>query len=88
VRIPHPLRGHPALGRNARDAFWAVALGLIAAYAFFVALGAFAPGDVFGVTLAVAVLAGLWAWRAWATSRHGPAERDRKLAFDRERRGF
>ena len=46
-----------------RDAFWVVALGVIAAYAFFVALGAFAPGDVAGLSIAVAILVGLWAAR-------------------------
>ena len=88
MRMPHPLRTHPDVGRNARDAFWAVALGLIAAYAFFVALGAFAPGDVMGVTIAVVVLVALWAWRGWQTSHHPGEGRDPKLAHDRERRGF
>lgn len=84
MRMPHPLRDHPNVGRTAIDAFWVVALGLIAAYAFFAALGAFSPGDVLGVTIAVGVLVALWVWKA----SRGAGERDMRLAHDRERRGF
>ena len=45
VHLPHPLRDHPAATRAAVDAFWVLAIGVIAAYAFFAALGAFSPGD-------------------------------------------
>lgn len=87
MRMPHPIRNHPGAGRTVTDAFWIVAMGLIAAYAFFAALGAFSPGDVLGVTIAVAALMVLWAWKGWRTA-HDKAGPDPKLAHDRERRGF
>ena len=39
VHLPHPLRDHPGATRTAVDAFWALAIGVIAAYVFFAALG-------------------------------------------------
>lgn len=89
VHMPHPLRDHPGATRTAVDAFWALAIGVIAAYAFFAALGAFSPGDVLGVTIAVAILVLLFCVRAWLTSRRGPAhDKDPRLVHARERRGF
>jgi hypothetical protein len=88
LHLPHPVRDHPGAARTAADAFWVIALGLIAAYAFFVALGAFAPGDVTGLTIAIAVLTGLWALRAWSQAHKQRSERDPRLAHARERRGF
>jgi membrane protein implicated in regulation of membrane protease activity len=87
VHTPHPLRDHPGATRAAVDAFWALAIGVIAAYAFFAALGAFSPGDVLGVTIAVAILLALCLIRAWMNrgSRH---EKDPRLTHARERRGF
>jgi membrane protein implicated in regulation of membrane protease activity len=86
--MPHPVRNHPHAARTAADAFWVIALGIIAAYAFFVALGAFSPSDVLGVTIAVLVLAGLWALRAWSQSHAARHDRDPRLVHARERRGF
>jgi TRAP-type C4-dicarboxylate transport system permease large subunit len=89
VHMPHPLRDHPGATRTAIDAFWVLAIGVIAAYAFFAALGAFSPGDTLGVTIAVAILVGLFCLRAWAMRRHGPVhEKDPRLVHARERRGF
>jgi fatty acid desaturase len=74
--------------RVVREAFWVIALGVIAAYAFFVVLGAWHPGDVVRVSIAVAVLVVLWIAHAWAQS-HRPSEgRDPRLTAARERRGF
>jgi TRAP-type C4-dicarboxylate transport system permease large subunit len=90
VHVPHPLRDHPAATRAAVDAFWVLAIGVIAAYAFFAALGAFAPGDSVALTIVVAILLGLFCVRAW-TSRHSRApvpEKDPRLVHARERRGF
>jgi steroid 5-alpha reductase family enzyme len=91
VHMPHPIRDHPGAGRAAIDLFWVLAIGVIAAYAFFAALGAFAPGDVIGVTIAVAVLVALWIARG-LTSGHRKriteSERDPRLVHARERRGF
>jgi TRAP-type C4-dicarboxylate transport system permease large subunit len=89
AHLPHPLRDHPGATRAAVDAFWALAIGVIAAYVFFAALGAFSPGDVLGVTIAVGILVGLFCLRAWTTKRRGPVhEKDPRLVHARERRGF
>jgi hypothetical protein len=89
VHTPHPLRDHPGATRAAVDAFWALAIGVIAAYAFFAALGAFAPGDVLGITIAVGILVVLCFARAWmhrgARASH---DKDPRLTHARERRGF
>jgi predicted exporter len=85
---PHPIRNHPDAYRVAADTFWALAIGTIAAYAFFAALGAFSPSDVLGVTIAVGVLLALCLARALLMSRAEGAERDPRLARARERRGF
>jgi hypothetical protein len=87
--MPHPIRNHPNATRAALDAFWALAIGVIAAYAFFAALGAFSPGDVLGVTIGVAILVALCALRAWLVKRHADATaRDPRAVHARERRGF
>jgi uncharacterized membrane protein (DUF485 family) len=87
VHLPHPIRNHPEAGRAAIDAFWVLAIGVIAAYAFFAALGAFSPGDVIGVTVTVGVLLVLWVVRALLV-RRAEAQRDPRLVHARERRGF
>jgi uncharacterized membrane protein YhaH (DUF805 family) len=87
VHMPHPIRDHPEAGRVAIDAFWVLAMGVIAAYAFFAALGAFSPWDVLGVTIGVAVLLVLWIVRALRARRAADA-RDPRLVHARERRGF
>jgi uncharacterized membrane protein YdjX (TVP38/TMEM64 family) len=71
---------------NLRNFFWALALGVIAAYLFFFALGAFAFDDVLPLSIAVAVLILLWTVHALLQSRRH--ERDPQLAHARERRGF
>jgi membrane protein implicated in regulation of membrane protease activity len=76
------------LAHNVREAFWVIALGLIACYAFFVALGAFAPGDVIGVSIAIGALVVLWLIHAWAQSHRRDTGRDPRLTAARERRGF
>jgi uncharacterized membrane protein YhaH (DUF805 family) len=85
---PRPHRPLSDLARNVREAFWVIALGLIACYAFFVALGAFAPGDVIGVTVAIGALVVLWLVHARAQSHRHDAGRDPRLTAARERRGF
>jgi hypothetical protein len=88
LRMPHPIAHHPVLARTIRDGFWVIALGAIACYAFFVALGAIKPGQVAGVSIAVGVLFALWLARAWSLSHLARIERDPRLAHARERRGF
>jgi hypothetical protein len=84
-RRPSPLG---TVANTVREAFWVIALGLIACYAFFVALGAIHPGDVVGVTIAVGVLVLLWVVHAWAQSHRRAEGRDARLTAARERRGF
>jgi TRAP-type C4-dicarboxylate transport system permease large subunit len=88
LHTPHPMRDHPQAARTAIDAFWVLAIGIIAAYVFFAALGAFSPGDVLGVTIAVAILVGLWLVRALTLRRSAAREKDPRLVHARERRGF
>jgi hypothetical protein len=88
LRMPHPMARHSEVARTIRDGFWVIALGAIGCYAFFVALGAIKPGEVWGVTIAVAVLLALWLARAWSRSHLARVERDPRLAHARERRGF
>lgn len=87
---PHPPTPPGRLGRSASvvtQLFWVLALGVVAAYAFFAALGAFSPGEVLPLTIAVAVLAALWVVHALLQRRHA-GEHDDRLARARERRGF
>ena len=88
LRMPHPMAHHPELARTIRDGFWVIALGAIGCYAFFVALGAIKPGEVWSVTIAVLILLALWLARAWSVSHLQRMERDPRLAHARERRGF
>jgi membrane protein implicated in regulation of membrane protease activity len=76
-----------AFAEFVREAFWVLALGVIGCYAFFVALGAFSPGDVIGITIAVGALLLLWLVHVWARN-HRHVERDPRLTAARERRGF
>ncbi|HEV2821018.1 MAG TPA: hypothetical protein VGW11_10970 [Solirubrobacteraceae bacterium] len=70
-----------------RNAFWVAALGVIACYVFFLALGAFSAFDVLWLTLTVAALVVLWLYHSVLERRHA-GERDPSLARARERRGF
>lgn len=86
---PQPSSRLSALAELLRETFWILVLGLIACYGFFVALGAFAPADVAGVSIAVAVLLALWLLHVWARKRRErDAARDPRLTAARERRGF
>jgi hypothetical protein len=79
-------RTPPAWVAVARELFWVLALGVIAAYAFFFALGAFSPGDVLPVTAVIAVLVVLWLVHAELAGH--VARQDARLRHARERRGF
>jgi protein-S-isoprenylcysteine O-methyltransferase Ste14 len=67
--------------------FWVLVLAVVVLFAFFVALGAFSPGEVVGLTIAVAFLALLWLAHAWWDSRHRDPH-DPAMIRARERRGF
>ena len=68
------------------DMFWLLVLGVVALFAFFVALGAFEITEAIGVTVAVVVLAALWLGHAIWASHHADG-RNPALIRDRERRG-
>jgi putative copper export protein len=69
------------------ETFWILVLAFIVLFVFFVALGAFSPGDVIVLTLAVAVLTLAWIAHAAWDSRHRDPH-DRSIIRARERRGF
>ena len=79
--------------RNARmrstlsDTFWILVLSIVVLFAFFIALGAFSPGDAAWLTVAVLALALLWTAHAVWESRHREG-RDPATIRNRERRGF
>jgi fatty acid desaturase len=69
------------------ETFWILVLAVVVLFAFFLVLGAFSPGQVAGLTIAVTVLAVLWVLHAVWDSRHRDPH-DRSLVRARERRGF
>jgi fatty acid desaturase len=69
------------------ETFWILVLAIVVLFVFFLALGAFSPGDVVGVTLVVGLLAVLWIGHAVWDSRHRDPH-DRAIIRARERRGF
>jgi heme exporter protein D len=82
IHVEHP-------SESLRQAFWVALLGVIATYAFFVALGAFGPGEVVALTVVVGAMLALWIAHAWAQRRHAfDDERDPRMRHARERRGF
>jgi fatty acid desaturase len=81
-----PRRRSRVLG-TLTDTFWILVLALVVLFAFFLALGAFSPGQVAGLTVAVVVLGVLWLAHAVWESRHRDPH-DRSMIRARERRGF
>jgi fatty acid desaturase len=79
--------------RNARmrstlsDTFWVLVLSIVVLFAFFIALGAFSPGEVVWLSVGVLALALLWAVHAAWDARHRTG-RDAASIRNRERRGF
>jgi fatty acid desaturase len=69
------------------ETFWILALACIVLFWFFVVLGAFSPGDVIVLTLAIVVLTLVWIAHAVWDSRHRDPH-DRAIVRARERRGF
>ena len=81
-----PIRYSRAL-RTMGDTFWILVLSVIVLFAFFVALGAFSPAEVVGLSLVVAALTVAWVAHAMWDSRHRDG-RDPATVRARERRGF
>jgi hypothetical protein len=74
--------------RTMRETFWILALALILLFAFFLALGAFDPRDMKGVTAGVLALFVAWIVHGLVGSRSRGAGRDELAIRARERRGF
>ena len=70
-----------------RNLFWVLSLGVIAAYLFFFALGAFKLDEVLPLTIAVAVLIVLWIVHAMLQRRAADGDRDPLLMQARESGG-
>ncbi len=71
-----------------RNLFWVLSLGVIGAYLFFFALGAFAIDEVVPISIAVGVLIVLWIVHAILQPRSNDGGLDPLLMKARERRGF
>lgn len=71
-----------------RNLFWVLSLGVIAAYLFFFALGAFAVDEVLPISLVVGALVVLWVVHAVLQRRADDGSLDPTLMKARERRGF
>ena len=69
------------------ETFWILVLAFVVLFAFFVALGAFSPGEVVWLSVCVAALALLWVAHAVWDARHRDG-RDPATIRNRERRGF
>ena len=69
------------------ETFWILVLAIVVLFAFFVALGAFEPGEVVILTVVVILLAFLWIAHAVWDSRHRDPH-DPAVIRARERRGF
>jgi hypothetical protein len=71
-----------------RNLFWVLSLGVIAAYLFFFALGAFKIDEVLPLSIAVGVLVVLWVIHGALQRRRAEEGLDPMLMRARERRGF
>ena len=71
-----------------RNLFWVLSLGVIAAYLFFFALGAFSVDEVLPISLVVGALVVLWVVHAVLQRRADDGGLDPTLMKARERRGF
>ena len=69
------------------ESFWILLVCLVALFVFLLALGAYSPGQVVGLTLVMLGLFVLWLLHAmWVARRR--TGRDPRAVAARERRGF
>ena len=69
------------------ESFWILLVSIVALFVFLLALGAYSPSEVVGLTIVMVVLFVLWvAHAAWVTRRAD--KRDPRAIAARERRGF
>jgi len=69
------------------ESFWVLAVSLVALFAFLLALGAYSPGEVVGLTIVMVLLFAAWVGHAMWVSRRA-TDRDPRAIAARERRGF
>jgi len=86
LRINRP-EGRHSGWESVSALLWVLVLGVVALYAFFVALGAFSPVDAIPLSALIAVLVVLYGWHAWREG-HRSDGTDPELLRARERRGF
>ena len=69
------------------ESFWILLVTIVALFVFLLALGAYSPREVVGLTIVMVVLFVLWLGHAvWVTRRAD--KRDPRAIAARERRGF
>jgi len=69
------------------ESFWILLVSIVALFVFLLALGAYSPSEVVGLTIVMVVLFVLWVVHAaWVTRRAD--KRDPRAIAARERRGF
>jgi hypothetical protein len=69
------------------ESFWILLVCLVALFVFEIALGAYSPGEVVGLSIVMVVLFAAWLGHAiWASRR--AEKRDPRAIAARERRGF
>ena len=69
------------------ESFWILLVCLVALFVFEIALGAYSPGQVVGLSIVMVVLFLLWLGHAVWVSRRAD-KRDPRAIAARERRGF
>jgi uncharacterized membrane protein YhaH (DUF805 family) len=69
------------------DTFWILILAVVVLFGFFVALGAFSPGEVAWLSVTILGLALAYTAHAVWAARHRDG-RDPRTLRNRERRGF
>jgi len=69
------------------ESFWILLVCLVALFVFEIALGAYSPGEVIGLSIVMVVLFVLWVGHAAFVARRAE-KRDPRAIAARERRGF
>ncbi|MDO8184822.1 hypothetical protein Q5424_06350 [Conexibacter sp. JD483] len=86
IRGEHPRAS--AAGRVLSQGFWALIAGVVVAYVFFLALGAFGSSEAGLATAVVIALALLWIGHILYVARHRPQRERLAREHERGQRGF